>query len=258
MAIEGKDYLATGEHWNTERSVGYKQLGWVKAPGPLQKIIDLAELTGSETVVDAGTGSQAVLDSIASGLNERGRIIGFDISTGMMEGREGKLPRSASLIVADFFSLPFANNSADLLVTRQVLHNLPNISGAITESYRVLKPGGKFIAVEYVALDPEVLAFEKQVFDIKEPGRNLWIGSEMRQQIENSWPSHTPADHYHTLMDYSVINWMKNSGLPESKQAQVVSLYRSAPESIVRKMNIIQSESDLTTNRTFAYIVASK
>ncbi len=43
-------------------------------------------------------------------------------------------------------SLPFDNNSFDLVFARQVLHHARNLSQFCNEIYRVMKPGGLFIA----------------------------------------------------------------------------------------------------------------
>lgn len=266
---EGKNYLSTAKHWDIERSKGYSSLGWVKAAGPLDQIIKVAELDGNETIIDAGTGSQAVLDTLSSALRNKsgcGRVIGFDVSQSMLLGREGLLPMNSALLRADFYSMPFSDASADIITARQVLHNLSDISEAVLEARRVLRPNGKFIGVEYVAIDPEVLAFERIVFDLKEPGRNLWTGEQFRQIVDGIWNADCAGERkadnvevfYFNLERYSVLNWMRNSGLPLETQEKIIELYRVAPVGIVEKMRIVCEEEDVFTDRPFAYIVAIK
>lgn len=264
---EIKNHLSTAQHWDAERAPGYKNLGWVRAPGPLDKIVELACLKGGETIVDAGTGSQVVMDRMATALLELGggQVIGFDISMQMLRDREGVLPKNADILLADSYNMPFRQDSVDVLTIRQVLHNLSDIEPVVAQGRNILKPGGRFIGVEYVAIDDEVLDFERKVFDLKEPGRNLWTGNQFRNLVAEGWPTDNKGAKpksvwvdYHTLARYSVMDWMKNSGILLETQEQIFNLYRNAPGSIVEKMNITSDGSEIFTDRLFAYVVAVK
>lgn len=50
---------------------------------------------------------------------------------------------NATLIQGDAVSLPFQNDSFDLVYSYGVLHHIPDIESAISEVLRVLKPGGE-------------------------------------------------------------------------------------------------------------------
>jgi ubiquinone/menaquinone biosynthesis C-methylase UbiE len=52
-------------------------------------------------------------------------------------------------MTADAEHLPFADNSFDIVYSFGVLHHTPNTPKAISETYRVLKPGGKIIMMLY-------------------------------------------------------------------------------------------------------------
>jgi SAM-dependent methyltransferase len=53
-----------------------------------------------------------------------------------------------SLICGNIFTLPFKDQSFDVVIANSVLHHLPNISQAISEIARVLRFGGLFIGRE--------------------------------------------------------------------------------------------------------------
>ena len=54
-----------------------------------------------------------------------------------------------NFIQGDAESLPFANDSFDLVYSHGVLHHTPDTAGAIREVYRVLAPGGRAIVMLY-------------------------------------------------------------------------------------------------------------
>jgi ubiquinone/menaquinone biosynthesis C-methylase UbiE len=237
------------------RSKEYDRLGWVNAPGPLDKMVEMANLKGHETVIDIGTGSQAILHTLEPAI-KTGKLIGFDISAAMLGKNR---PNSNVLLVADANTQPFPNDFADLMTARMVLHHLSNPLVPIKEAYRVLKPGGKLIVGEYVATDPEVYSFERKVFDIKEPGRHLWTGDQLVELVANAWSSNKIDLGYGLINQYSVRDWMEKSGLPTKTQKAVLDEYINAPKGIIKKMNINYTEdSDALVDRPFAFVVAIK
>jgi SAM-dependent methyltransferase len=245
--------------WGSRERGGYGSLGWVHAQGPLQELLRQAHLQGHETVVDLGTGTRAILDSLTPHI-ATGKLLGFDISHAMLTS--GQRHDRHGLFQADACHIPLPDNSTDIVTARMVFHHLPDIPGTISEIRRILKPGGKAIIGEYVAVDEEVLAFERVVFDIKEQGRHLWTGPQMAQLIANHWSHSRPEAivlGYGVMLQYSVMDWMGKSGLSEKIQSQVLSLYLTAQASIVEKMGITYSENgDALVNRPFAFVRATK
>jgi len=55
----------------------------------------------------------------------------------------------SNLLISDAENLPFQNNMFDLVYSCGVLFLVPDVQQAIDEIYRVLKPGGKVIALFY-------------------------------------------------------------------------------------------------------------
>ena len=91
-------------------------------------------------ILDAGCGTGANLNF----LSPYGRVIGIDISPVALKyvhSRGYKTTRLGSIT-----NIPFKNNSFDLITCFDVLgHKRVNDSKAISELYRVLKPGGYLI-----------------------------------------------------------------------------------------------------------------
>ena len=110
----------------------------------LREVEDLLgrPVRADETVLDAGCGT----GWLAAGLPRavpRLSVIGVDLSRGMME--RARAAGAWPLLQADAQRLPLATASVDLIVTRGVLHHLPDVPAALTEWRRVLRPGGAVV-----------------------------------------------------------------------------------------------------------------
>jgi ubiquinone/menaquinone biosynthesis C-methylase UbiE len=95
-----------------------------------------------ETVLDAGCGTgwlAAGLPRALPGLS----VIGVDLSPGMID--HARAAGAWPLVRADAQRLPLATASVDLIVTRGVLHHLPDVPAALTEWRRLLRPGGAVV-----------------------------------------------------------------------------------------------------------------
>ena len=129
----------------------------VTKPRIVLHMIQRLELKGHEKVLDLGCGRGLLLCKIAQFL-PHGMAYGVDLwSTKDQSGnstdqtlqnadREGVKAR-VIIQTADVCSLPFADNSFDVIVSSLCLHNIKDKkqrSNALSEMLRVLKPGGKF------------------------------------------------------------------------------------------------------------------
>ena len=67
-------------------------------------------------------------------------------------------PRPASRFVeANAEALPFADGGFDAYTIAFGIRNVPRIDAALAEAFRVLKPGGRFLCLEFSAVDVPVL-----------------------------------------------------------------------------------------------------
>ena len=70
-----------------------------------------------------------------------GRVIGIDLSVGMLAG----VPEPPPLVAADSQSLPLGGASLDVMMMMHMLHHVPEPARAVAEAARTLRPGGTLL-----------------------------------------------------------------------------------------------------------------
>lgn len=102
---------------------------------PGQMIIDLAGGTGDVAIGLSGPGREVVV---------------CDPSPAMMAmGRSRKGAQHLSFVEGTAERMPFPDNSADIVTIAFGLRNVTRLSQALEEILRVLKPGGRFLCLEF-------------------------------------------------------------------------------------------------------------
>jgi len=111
------------------------------APKPGQSILDLA----------AGTGSSSIAFNL-----EGVRVVASDFSEGMLaEGR--KRHPGLEFVFADATQLPFKANEFDATTISFGLRNVVDVDKALSEMFRVTKPGGRVVVCEFSRVQSKTL-----------------------------------------------------------------------------------------------------
>lgn len=116
-----------------------RQSLWALRTGPAlyPTVLDLAELGGTEIVVDVGCGNRAYLAELRRS-GHRGPVLGLDLSEGMARRSRGHAPTA----MADAQALPLAAGRVDVVLSMHMLYHVPDVALAVSELRRVLRPGG--------------------------------------------------------------------------------------------------------------------
>jgi SAM-dependent methyltransferase len=111
------------------------------------ELLQLIPLQG-QLILDAGCGPGTYGIMLAGDGNQ---VIGVEISpesTAVAKERATKKGVRFSPMVGDLERLPFKDNSFDTCFCGWALHHFPDISAAVAELARVLKPGGRIALAE--------------------------------------------------------------------------------------------------------------
>ncbi|HKF30520.1 MAG TPA: class I SAM-dependent methyltransferase [Candidatus Binataceae bacterium] len=141
-------------HW----ARSYDLLVWVLTLGRdrvfREKTLDLAQLAVGESVLDIGCGTGTLAIAAKRRVGSSASVTGIDASPHMI-ARARKKARSVGADVtfatADVERLPYAAGTFDVVLSTVMLHHLSDDARlkCIGEVRRVLKPGGRFLALDF-------------------------------------------------------------------------------------------------------------
>jgi arsenite methyltransferase len=132
----------------------------------------LAELREGEVVLDLGSGGGIDVLLSAQRVGPTGKAYGLDMTDEMLElARENQRKaglRNVEFLKGDIEAIPLPDASVDVIISNCVVNLSADKRKVITETFRVLKPGGRFAVSDVVVRG-----------DVPEPVRQsmeLWVG----------------------------------------------------------------------------------
>jgi demethylmenaquinone methyltransferase/2-methoxy-6-polyprenyl-1,4-benzoquinol methylase len=124
---------------------------WLNPPKrPGWKVLDVA----------AGTGDIAFRIIDASGGNAHATVLdinGSMLAVGRDRAAKRGLEANTDFIEANAEELPFADETFDAYTIAFGIRNVPRIEVALSEAFRVLKPGGRFLCLEFSEVEMPLL-----------------------------------------------------------------------------------------------------
>src|SRR3954464_2793260 len=131
------------QSYDSKWGIDYGEKGAHQVLGKLRKTLGQPlRPMGRGLEIGAGTGYFS-LNLLKQGILSEATCT--DVSPGMLDTLAGSAERlhlDVETVVCDAESLPFENNSFDVVFGHAVLHHIPDLERAFAEFRRVLKPGG--------------------------------------------------------------------------------------------------------------------
>jgi demethylmenaquinone methyltransferase/2-methoxy-6-polyprenyl-1,4-benzoquinol methylase len=116
------------------RRAAVRRVGWERRPDGLY--------------LDLCAGTLDLAAALARTPGFRGRVLGADFALPMLVRGRGKADRVRP-VGADALALPFADARFDGALCAFGLRNLADLDAGLAEAARVLKPGARFVALEF-------------------------------------------------------------------------------------------------------------
>lgn len=134
-------------------------MDWL-APRPGQRLLDVAGGTGDVAFrfLKRAEGSTAVVCDMTESMLVEGR----------KRAEAEHMAERLDWVVGDAMALPFADNSFDTYTISFGIRNVTRIPDALREAYRVLKPGGRIMVLEFNRIPNDMLqwAYDRYSFNV--------------------------------------------------------------------------------------------
>ena len=129
---------------NDFMSLGIHRL-WKKS------LLNMMNPSSNQNLIDVACGTGDIAKLFVKHVNELSRITCVDPNKGMISKGKEKLSKFKNInwIISPAEKIPLSDNLFDFYTISFGLRNTANIDKALSEAYRVLKPGGRFLCLEF-------------------------------------------------------------------------------------------------------------
>jgi SAM-dependent methyltransferase len=131
--VQGKLWSTAPNHWTK-----YIEPTFIPM---YQAVLNQLDLTDDQMVLDAGCGSGLFLSMVSA---TGATIHGIDAAPGLLAVSKKRLP-GATLLIEDLESIPFSNDSFDLVTGFNSFQYAGSFENALSEARRVTKKNGKLV-----------------------------------------------------------------------------------------------------------------
>lgn len=161
-----------------------------------------------QTILDTASGTGDLALALADKVGSRGKVIMTDINAAMLQIGRDKLidhglVQSVLCIQADAECLPFKSHYFDTTTMAFGLRNVTDKPAALRSLYRVLKPGGKLLVLEFSHPSSPLVS---QLYDLYSfhfiPKAGQWVAgdSQSYQYLVESIRMHPNQETLKTMM----------------------------------------------------------
>ncbi len=142
----------TDIHFDTTKAARLDNEGRIKELRIQELLRDVGKIKGGTVAVDLGAGTGAFALRLAPLLGTKGKVYAVDDSADMLGILKSRNPPPNLVPVkADFTNTGLESGIASFCLAAFILHETKEKQKLLDEAYRLLKPGGRLLALEWRA-----------------------------------------------------------------------------------------------------------
>jgi ubiquinone/menaquinone biosynthesis C-methylase UbiE len=222
----------------------------------LHWLVEAAELTGKERVLDVATGAGHTAFALAPGAAE---VVALDLTRPMLDvARKGAEERQCSNITfleANTQAIPCPAGSFDVVSCRQAPHHFTQVQQAVHEWARVLKRGGKLLLVDSISPEePELAAFLHEIESLRDPS-HVYNHPLSQWRIFLTQAGFTVTTVREMGIVLEVPDWTRRMRTPPESVARIEELLRTASPAARERFHIQEQNGELIFTLTTVFMV---
>lgn len=116
-----------------------------------KNLINMMNPSTKQSLIDVACGTGDIAKLFLNSTDKTSKITCVDPNKGMINKGKEKLHKFKNLkwVLASAEKLPIEDNSFDIYTISFGLRNTKNLNQALSEAHRVLKPGGRYLCLEF-------------------------------------------------------------------------------------------------------------
>jgi len=124
-------------------------------------LLNMMNPTSNQKLIDVACGTGDIAKLFLNYVDKKSYVTCVDPNVGMIEKGKEKLKKFNNLnwVVASAEKLPMTVNSFDFYTISFGLRNTKDLNKSLSEAYRVLKPGGRYLCLEFSKIENSGLEF---------------------------------------------------------------------------------------------------
>jgi len=163
------------------------------------------------TLIDVASGTGDIAKLYLDKINHKGSVCCVDENKSMLDLNKKKLKSNNNVkwFCSSAENLPFKKNYFDYYTISFGIRNVGNLDIALKEAYRVLKPGGRFLCLEFSKVRNEILdkLYKTYSKSIPQIGKFIVGKSEPYEYLINSIEEfHSQEDLFKQIKKQNFIN----------------------------------------------------
>ncbi len=196
----------------------------------LARMVEVAQPLPSDRLLDIATGGGHVARTFSPHV---GRVVASDLTpeilhhAGVAFAAQGIT--NIETKIADAESLPFDDDSFEIVTCRIAPHHFPHPDRFVSEVARVLTPGGRFILIDSTVPDGDAGVFVNQIEKLRDPShvRSLTI-AEWRLLLIQSGFEISTVETFPKRHDFE--EWTSRSRMADDDREDLANILLSAPD----------------------------